>query len=141
MVQVAKAICQEPPEFEDHTSYSNWGMEDLLKLNELVSTTRNEIIPPQSNKTIKAHTPLVLMRTNMHAMMEPLHCNDKALPQGLHVWPSYNTYNCGSRKTIVQLYEIKDHAIVIKKGTAMARMVAVNKVPETVIADDTLGAL
>ena len=77
----------------------------------------------------------------MHVMMEPLHRNDKALPQGLHVQPSYNTYNCGSRKTMVQLYNTKDHAIVIKKGTAVARMVAANEVPETVFADGTLGAL
>ena len=46
MVQVAKAAGQEPPKFEDHTPYSNQGMEDLLKLDELASTMRTEIIPP-----------------------------------------------------------------------------------------------
>ena len=45
MVQVAKATGQEPPKFKDHTPYSNQGMEDLLKLNELASATRMEIIP------------------------------------------------------------------------------------------------
>ena len=30
MIQVAKANGQEPPKFEDHTPYSNWGMGDLL---------------------------------------------------------------------------------------------------------------
>ena len=54
MVQVAKAAGEEPSEFEDHTPYSNKGMEDLLELYELASTVRTEIIPPQSNKTIKA---------------------------------------------------------------------------------------
>ena len=44
MVQVATG--QEPLKFEDHTPYLNRGMEDLLKLNELVSVTRTEIIPP-----------------------------------------------------------------------------------------------
>ena len=80
MVQVAKATGQEPPKFEDHTSYSNQGMEDLLELNELASATRTEIIPPRSNKTIKVHTPLVLMGTSMNVMTEPLHRKDKALP-------------------------------------------------------------
>ena len=80
MVQVAKATCQEPPKFEDHTPYSNKGMEDLLKLNELVGAARTEIIPHQSNKTIKSHTTLVLMGTSMNMMTEPLHQNDKALP-------------------------------------------------------------
>ena len=82
-------IGQEVAEFEDHTPYLNHGMEDLLELNELVSTMRTEIIPPHSNKTIKACTPLVLMGTSMNVIMEPLHRNDKALPQGLHVHPSY----------------------------------------------------
>ena len=80
MVQVAKATVQEPPKFEDHTPYLNWGMKDLLELNELVSATKTEIIPPRSNKTIKAHTPLVLMGTSMNVMTEPLHGNDKTLP-------------------------------------------------------------
>ena len=72
MVQVAKAAGQEPPKFEDHTPYLNQGMEDLLELDELASTMRTEIIPPQSNKTIKACTPLVLMGTSMNVMTEPL---------------------------------------------------------------------
>ena len=106
-------------------------MEDLLELDELVSTVRTEIIPPQSNKTIKARTPLVLIGVRMNVMTEPLHQNDKALPRGLHVQPSYSTYNCGNRKTDVQLYNTKDHPIVLLKGTAVARMVAANEVPGT----------
>ena len=50
-------------------------------------------------------------------------------------------YNCSSQKTAVQLYNTKDHAIVIKKGTAVAQMVAANEVPETVVADGMVGAL
>ena len=73
MVQVAKAAGQEPPKFKDHSPCLNWGMEDLLKLNELAITTRMEIIPPQSNKTIKARTPLVLMGKSMNVMTEPLY--------------------------------------------------------------------
>ena len=79
-------------------------MEDLLKLNKIASATQTEIIPPRSNKTIKAHTPLVLMGTKMNVMIEPLHQTDKALPRGLHVHPSYGTYNCGSQKMTIQLY-------------------------------------
>ena len=43
----------------------------------------------------------------------------------------------------VQLYNTKDHAIIIKKGegTAVARMVATNDVPEMVVADGAVGAL
>ena len=43
-------------------------MEDLLKLNELVSATKTEIFPPRLNKTIKAHNPLVLMGTSMNVI-------------------------------------------------------------------------
>ena len=95
-------------------------MEDLLKLNEIASATKTDIIPPRSNKTIGACTPLVLMGTKMNIMTEPLHQTDKALPQGLHVHPSYGTYNCGSQKMTVQLYNTKDHTIIIKKGTVVA---------------------
>ena len=55
--------------------------------------------------------------------------------------PSYGAYNCGSWKTTVQLYNTKDHATVIKKGTAVARMVAANEVPKRVVADGAVGAL
>ena len=81
------------------------------------------------------------MGTSMNVMMEQLHQINKALPQGLHVHPSYGTYNCGSQRTTVQLYNTKDHAIIIKKGTAVARMVAANEVPEMVVANGTVGAL
>ena len=116
-------------------------MEDLLELNEIASATKTEIIPPRSNKTVWACTPLVLMGTKMNVMTEPLHWTDKALPQGLHVYPSYGTDNFGSQKMTIQLYNTKDHAIIIKKGIAVARMVATNEVPEVVVADGTVGAL
>ena len=60
VTHIAEATGEKPPEFKDHTPFSNRGMEDLLELNELVSMVRTEIIPPQSNKTIKAQTPLVI---------------------------------------------------------------------------------
>ena len=141
VTQIAEETGEKSPEFEDHTPFSNKGMEDLLKLNELVSTIRTKIIPPQSIKTIKAQTPHVLMRVCMNVMMEPLHRNDKVLPRGLHVQPSCSTYYCGSRKMDVQLYNTKDHPIVLPKGTAVARMVATNEVPGTVVVDGTVGTL
>ena len=77
----------------------------------------------------------------MNVITEPLHQGDKALPQGLHVRLSYGMYNCGSQKTDVQLYNTKDHPIVLKKGTPVARMVVANEVPERVVVDGTAGAL
>ena len=55
--------------------------------------------------------------------------------------PSYGTYNCSCQKTTVQLYNTKDHAIIIKKGTAVTRMVAANEVPEMVVTNGAAGAL
>ena len=119
MVQLAEETGQELP-FEDHSPYSNQGMEDLLEMNEIMVTIQTEIIPPRSNKTIKAHMPLVLFGMSMNVITEPLHRNNKALPQGFHELPSYTTYNCGSRQTMFQLYNTRDHAIILKKGTLMA---------------------
>ena len=73
MVWVAHATGQRPPEFKDHTPYLNQGRKDLLKLNEIASVTKTEIILPRSNKTIWAHTPLALMGTKMNVMTEQLH--------------------------------------------------------------------
>ena len=110
-------------------------------MNKVASAIKTEIILLRANKTIKACTPLVLMGTSMNVMTEPLHQTDKALPQGLHVHPSYGTYNYGSQRMTVQLYNTKDHTIIIKKGAAVARMVATNEVPEMVVAGGTVGAL
>ena len=96
VTQVVEVIGEEPPEFEDHTPFSNRGMKDLLELDELVSTIQTEVIPLWSNKTIKAHTPLVLMEVRVNVITEPLPRDDEALPRGLHVRPSYSTYHCGS---------------------------------------------
>ena len=46
MVRVAQATGQEHHKFEDHTPYSNQGMEDLLKLNKVASAIKAEIILP-----------------------------------------------------------------------------------------------
>ena len=81
------------------------------------------------------------MGTHMNMIIERIHWDDKALPQGLHVRHSYGMYNCGSQKTDVQLYNTKDYPIVLKKGTPVARMVAANKVPETVVAGGTVGVI
>ena len=41
----------------------------------------------------------------------------------------------------IQLYNTKDPAIIIKKGTVVAQMVATNEVPKMVVADGVVGAL
>ena len=41
----------------------------------------------------------------------------------------------------IQLYNTKDHTIILKKGTAVARMVAATEVPEMVVEDGAAGAL
>ena len=38
VTRIAEVTGEEPPVFEDHTLFSNLGMEDLLQLNRLVST-------------------------------------------------------------------------------------------------------
>ena len=55
--------------------------------------------------------------------------------------PRYGTYNDSNQKTTVQLYNTKDHAIVIKKGTSVARMVAANEVPKMMVTNGAVGAL
>ena len=43
----------EPPEFEDHTPYSNKAVEDLLDINEVIYAVNTVVIPPRQNRIIK----------------------------------------------------------------------------------------
>ena len=96
VVRVAHATSQRPPEFKDHMPYSNRGMEDLLKLNEIANTTRTEIIPARSNKTHlrQTRTPLVLTGAKMNVMIEPLHQMDECHPPNstlLSLWGCWDS--------------------------------------------------
>ena len=81
---MAEVMGQESSEFEDHMPYSNKGMKDLLKLDEVVSTIWTEIILLRSNKIIEAQTPLVLFGTSLSVSRESLHQEDNVLSQRLH---------------------------------------------------------
>ena len=74
----------EPPQFEDHTPYSNKGMEDLLDINEVIHTINTVVIPPRASRIIKGQTSLVLFGTKMNVATEPLKRGDPPLPRGLH---------------------------------------------------------
>ena len=93
----------EPPQFEDHTPYSNKGMEDLLDIDEVIYAVNTVVIPPRQNKIIKDRTSLVLYGTKMNVATEPLKRGDPPLPRGLHLRLSHTRYNCGSQKIHVFL--------------------------------------
>ena len=57
---------------------------------------------------------------------EPLKRGDLPLPRGLHLQSSHTTYNCGSQRNHVSLYNTKDQPVIIKKGTPVGHMVAAN---------------
>ena len=58
VTRVAEVIGEEPPEFEDHTPFSDKGMKDLLELDELVSTVHTEVIPPGPTRPLRPIPPL-----------------------------------------------------------------------------------
>ena len=140
-ITCAKEQGVEPPQFEDHTPYSNKGMEDLLDINEVIHTVNTVVIPPRASRTIKGQTFLVLFGTKMNVVTEPLKRGDLPLPRGLHLWPSHARYNCGSQEVHVALYNTKDQPVVIQKGTPVGCMVATNIIPEKVLLPGTLEAM
>ena len=71
----------EPPEFEDHTPYSNKAMGDLLDIDEVIYTVNTVVIPPWQNRIIKGRTSLVLFGTKMNVATEPLKRGDPPLPR------------------------------------------------------------
>ena len=52
-ITCAKKQGVEPPQFEDHTPYSNKRMEDLLDTDEVIHAVNTVVIPPRQNKIIK----------------------------------------------------------------------------------------
>ena len=62
----------EPPQFKDHTLYSNKEMEDLLDIDEVIYTVNTVIIPTRQNKIIKGQTSLVLYGTKINVATKPL---------------------------------------------------------------------
>ena len=131
----------ELPQFEDHTPYSNKGMEDLLDIDKVIFAVNTVVIPPRQNKIIKGQTSLVLHGTKMNMATEPLKRGDPPLPRGLHLWLSHPRYNCRSQMIHVSLYNTKDQLAVIQKGTSVSHMVSANAIPEKVLLPGTLEAL
>ena len=129
----------EPSQFEDHTPYSNKGMEDLLDIDEAIHGINTVVIPLRSG-IFKGQTSLVLFGTKMNVATEPLKRGDPPLPRGLHLRPSHARYNCGGQ-VHVTLYNMKDQPMVIQKGTRVGGMVAANIIPEKVLLPGTLEAL
>ena len=81
----AKEQGVEPPEFEDHTPYSNKAIEDLLDIDKVIYMVNTVVIPPWQNRIIKGWTSLVLFGTKMNVATEPLKRGDLPLPYGLHL--------------------------------------------------------
>ena len=131
----------EPSQFEDHTLYSNKGMEDLLDIDEVIHAVNTIVIPPRASRIIRGETSLVLFGTKMNVATEPLKTGEPPPPRGLHLWPSQARYNCGSQKVHVALYNTKDQPVVIQKGTPIGHMIAANIIPEKILWPGTHKAL
>ena len=84
-ITCAKEPGVEPSQFEDHTPYSNKGMEDLLDINEVIHTVNTVVIPPRASRIIKGQTSLVLFGRKMNVVTESLKRGDLLLPRGLHL--------------------------------------------------------
>ena len=116
-------------------------MEDLLDIDEVIHAVNTAVIPPRASRIIKGQTSLVLFRTKINVVTEPLKRGDLPLPRGLHLWLSHARPNYGSQKVHVALYNTKDQPVVIQKGTPVGRMVATYIIPEKVLLPGTLEAL
>ena len=84
-ITCAKEQGIEPPQFEDHTPYSNKETEELLDIDEVIHTVSTVVIPPRASRIIKGRTSLVLFRTKMNVATEPSKTGDLPLPRGLHL--------------------------------------------------------
>ena len=130
-----------PPEFEDQTPYSHKAIQNLLDIDEVIFVVSTVFVPPQQNRIIKGWTSLVLFRTKMNVVTEPLKRGDLPLPHGLHLQSSHMMYNCRCQKIHVSLYNTKDQPMITQKGTPVGHMVATNIMPDKILLPETLEAL
>ena len=112
-----------------------------MDIDKLIHAVNTVIIPPRTNKIIKCQTSLVLFGNKMNVVTEPLKKGDLPLPRGLHLQSSHTTYNCGSQRIHVSLYNTKDQPVILKKCTPVGCMVVVNIIPKKVLLPGTLEAL
>ena len=141
-VRIGRMLASKAAQIDwEQDKYSNKGYKNLLDVDELVKVKTRIVIPASTNRLVKAKTDLVLLGTKMLVMAEPLKATDPALPPGVHVRPCLTEYHMGSQSITIELYNTLDRAVVVEKGTPVARMYAGDLVPEKTLFPGTLEAL
>ena len=100
-------------------------------LNEIMKTKRSEKIEEFSSKVILAQTMSMFMGCNLHVMMHALCEGDKLLSHGHAVHHTYTEMMSGSKSVAVVVRNLTATPITLKKNMPLARVVAVNAVPDT----------
>ena len=110
-----------------------------LSVDEVVRVTSKCMVPPFGHKVIHGRVGLVLQGYKMNVMTHGLEKRSPLLPLGLEVQSAYATLATGSSRVPVVLRNNTKDWLEIKKGTPIARMVAVNLVPRVINAVSAKG--
>ena len=101
-----------------------------LNVDEVVRVTSKCTVPPFGRKAFHGEVNLVLHGYKMNVMTHGLEKRSPSLPLGIDVQTVYATLADGSNRVTVVLRNNTRDWLEIKKGMAIAQMVATNEVPK-----------
>ena len=101
-----------------------------LHVDEVVRVASKCMVPPFGHKAIHGKVNLILHGCKMNMMTHGLEKRSPSLPLGIDVQTVYATLADGSNRITVVLRNNTWDWLEIKKGVAIARMVATNEVPK-----------
>ena len=107
-------------------------------MNEIVKAKRSEKIKTFSSTVILAQTTTMFVGCNLHMMMHALCKGYKPLPHGLAVQNMYTEMVTGNKSTVVVVRNLNATPIMLKKNTPVARVMAVNAIPNAHIQPGTV---
>ena len=105
-----------------------------LSVDEVVRVTNKCVVPPFAHKVIHGWVGLVLQGYKMNVMTYKLEKRSPLLLLGVEVQSAYTTLATGSSRVPVVLRNNTKDWLEIKKGTPIARMVAMNLIPQVINA-------
>ena len=142
MYEFANYVVQLDPEDYGMTMPTNMG-ENPTNLDELILLKNKTTIPAFESIILHCHTCcMMMMGYKLHVMTQATYPEDRAnLPNGVYVVKTYTELHDGSRNVSVVLRNLMGKLVHLPAGRAVARVVAMNAIPDATPSPEFLKKL
>ena len=142
MYEYANYMVQLDPEDYGITMPTNTG-ENPTDLDELVLLKNKVTIPAYESTILHCHTcRTIMMGYKLHVMTQATYPEHRAgLSNGVYVLKTYTELHDGSHSTSVVLHNLTGKPVHLAAGRPVARMVAVNAIPDATPSPEFLQKL